>query len=185
MELIESQLKENMERVSSLSVTALTLIKQVASSYTSELDELMQSIYTDVVSKDQPPVMMIEKHFLNLSDCLYMMGEKLESLGVYSSMSNASYKEVYNEKYLSIPDTISDSKKKLTVADMTALTENATKYESVTSDIYSKAYKIVKSKVESATTMLSTLSKILSRRMSEMQLNSVAPSGRQILNEVI
>ena len=61
----------------------------------------------------------------------------------------------------------------------------ATNVEGIVSDIYAKAYKIVKSKIESASTMLSAISKIISKRMSEMQLNSVTPTGKQILNENI
>ena len=68
---------------------------------------------------------------------------------------------------------------------MTAQAESAAQYEGIVNDIYAKAYKIVKSKIESANTMLSAISKIISKRMSEMQLNSVTPTGKQILNENI
>ena len=63
------------------------------------------------------------------------------------------------------------------------MAENESQYENVVSDVYSKAYKIVKNKVDTATTMLNSISKIISKRMVEMQLNSVTPTGKQILNE--
>ena len=99
-------------------------------------------------------------------------------------MSKNSYREVYNNKYLGLTD-VGDSKKKPTVAELTALSENEAQYEGIVNDIYAKAYKILKNKIEAATTMLNSISKIISKRMIEMQLNSVAPSGKQILNETI
>lgn len=158
------------------------ITNSVVHSYSSDLDELMNKIYNDILMKDQPPLNTLEKYFLELSNCLYYMGDKLEHLGVYDVMSKNAYKEVYNKKYLGLTD-IGESKKKPTVAELTAMAENEAQYECVVNDVYAKAYKIVKNKVDAATTMLNSISKIISKRMVEMQLNSVTPSGKQILNE--
>lgn len=154
----------------------------VVSSYSKGLDNLMNKIYNDIVLKDQPPLNTLEKYFLELSNCLYWMGDRLEKLGVYDAMSKQAYKEIYNKSYLNQTD-IGDSKKKPTVAELTAQAESDAQYEGIVSDVYAKAYKIVKNKVDAATTMLSSISKIISKRMTEMQLNSVTPTGKQILNE--
>jgi len=142
----------------------------------------MQAIYNEIILIDQPALNILEKYFLELSNCLYYMGDKLEKLGVYDVMSKNAYKEVYNNSYLNQTD-IGESKKKPTVAELTAQAENDAQYENIVSDVYSKAYRIVKNKVDAATTMLNSISKIISKRMIEMQLNSVTPSGKQILNE--
>ena len=154
----------------------------VVSSYANGLDNLMNKIYQEIVLKDQPPLNTLEKYFLELSNCLYWMGDRLEQLGVYDVMSKQAYKEIYNKSYLNQTD-IGDSKKKPTVAELTANAENEAQYEGVVSDVYAKAYKILKNKIDAATTMLSSISKIISKRMAEMQLNSVTPTGKQILNE--
>lgn len=159
-----------------------SLTNAVVKSYSESLDSLMDSIYHEIILIDQPPLNTLEKYFLELSNCLYYMGDKLEKLGVYDVMSKNAYKEVYNNAYLGLTD-VPDSKKKPTVAELTANAENEAQYESVVSDIYAKAYKIVKNKIDAATTMLSSISKIISKRMTEMQLNSVTPTGKQILNE--
>ena len=158
------------------------ITNSVVHSYSSDLDELMNKIYNDILMKDQPPLNTLEKYFLELSNCLYYMGDKLEHLGVYDVMSKNAYKEVYNKKYLGLTD-IGESKKKPTVAELTAMAENEAQYEGIVNDVYAKAYKIVKNKVDAATIMLNSISKIISKRMTEMQLNSVTPSGKQILNE--
>lgn len=152
--------------------------------YSEDLDTLMDKIYQDILMEDQPPLNTLEKYFLELSNCLYYAGDKLERLGVYEAMSKQAYKEIYNKSYLNQTD-IGDTKKKPTVAELTAQAENDAQYESVVSDVYSKAYKMVKNRVEAATTMLNSISKIISKRMTEMQLNSVTPTGKQILNETI
>lgn len=156
----------------------------VVKAYSTDLDNLMQAIYENIILVDQPALNTLEKYFLELSNCLYYMGDKLEKLGVYDVMSKNAYKEVYNNSYLNQTD-IGDSKKKPTVAELTAQAENDAQYENIVSDVYAKAYKIVKNKVDAATTMLNSISKIISKRMVEMQLNSVTPSGKQILNETI
>lgn len=155
---------------------------KVVDSYVSPLDDLMKKINSEIIEIDQPALNTLEKYFLELSNCLYFMGDKLEKLGIYDVMSKNAYKEVYNKSYLQLTD-IGDVKKKPTVAELTAQAENEAQYESVVSDVYSKAYKIVKTKIDAATTMLNSLSKIISKRMAEMQLNSITPSGKQILNE--
>lgn len=158
------------------------ITKDVVNAYSKDLDNLMDLIYHDIILVDQPPLVTLEKYFLELSNCLYYMGDKLEKLGVYDVMSKNAYKEVYNTSYLGLTD-VGDTKKKPTVAELTATAENEAQYENVVSDVYAKAYKIVKNKIDAATTMLSSISKIISKRMTEMQLNSVTPTGKQILNE--
>ena len=154
----------------------------VAKEYSRDLDTLMDKINKDILNGNNIPLNTLETYFFELSNCLYFMSEKLETLGVYDAMSKNAYKEVYNKAYLNLTD-VGDTKKKPTVAELTATAENEAQYESVVSDIYSKAYKIVKGKVDAANTILNCISKIISKRMTEMQLTSVTPSGKQMLNE--
>ena len=156
----------------------------VVKDYVESLDILMNKIYNDIILVDQPPLNTLENYFLELSNCLFFMGDKLEKLGIYDSLSKSAYKEIYNTAYLNYTDIGSiETKKKPTVAEITANAEKESQYESIMSDIYAKAYKIVKNKIDAASTMLNSISKIISKRMVEMQLNSFTPSGKTILNE--
>ena len=56
-------------------------------------------------------------------------------------------------------------KKKPTVAENQAVADAASIYESCVNSIYERAYKVVKFKIDAAQTMISTLSKMLSRRI--------------------
>lgn len=157
---------------------------KVVNSYAESLDLIMHKIYEDIVCVDQPALSTLEKYFLELSNCLYFTGTKLEKLGIYDVMSKNAYKEVYNEKYLNPNDLVTnDAKKKLTVAELTAISEKAAQYEGIVNDVYNKAYKMLKSKIDSATLMLNSMSKIITKRITEMQLSSVNPGGKVILNE--
>ena len=166
---------------------AQNIIESVVKAYTLELDRIMCMIKTDIVDKEQPATTeVIEKYFLELSNCLYFIGQEAEKLGIYDSISKSVAKETFNNNYMNDEIALDDKGKKRTVAELTALAENASVYEQTVNDIYNKAYKIVKSKVSSAENMCSALSKIMSRRMSEMQLSSMQPATfetRKILNE--
>lgn len=166
---------------------AKNIIDGVVKSYTGELDRIMCMIKTDVVDRTDPaPVEVVEKYFLELSNCLYFIGENAEKLGIYDSISKSVAKETFNNYYMDDAIATDEKGKKRTVAELTALAENASVYEQTVSDIYNKAYKTVKVKVSSAENMCSALSKIISRRMAELQLSATQPAtfeARKILNE--
>lgn len=144
---------------------------RVVEAYTQSLDDLMKAIYQDVVLVDYPSEFTLERYFLELTNTVYFMGEKLESLGVRDDMSRAQYKEVYNAAYLGNQIKDVEKKNKTTVAENQAVAENAALYENTVNSIYSRAYKIFKYKIDAANEMIKSLSKIISRRMQESSLN--------------
>ena len=163
-----------------------TISDEVIKRYTKELDDVMQAVYTDIISVPDPSISVFEKYHLELSNCLYFMQERLEKLGSLDYLSKTKYKEVYNQAYLDnhLPDTTSNKKK--TVNELVALSEEASKSEAITNDIYARAYKVLKNKIDAANTMISTISKSISRRMGEEYLPSTPVTGvRKILNETI
>lgn len=144
---------------------------RVVEAYTQSLDDLMKAIYQDIVLVDYPSELVLEKYFLELTNTVYFMGEKLESLGVRDDMSRAQYKEVYNAAYLGNQIKDVEKKNKTTVAENQAVAEKAALYENTVNSIYSRAYKIFKYKIDAANEMIKSLSKIISRRMQESSLN--------------
>lgn len=160
------------------------IINNIVKEYSSDLDNIMENIYNNIIKDEYPAINTIEKYFMELSNCLYFMCEKSERLGVFDSISKSKAQETYNIKYLEHQHS-TDGKvgaKKPTVAESQAVSENASIYDKTVNDLYNRAYKIIKSKVSAAETMVSTLSKILSHRMQESQLVSMQ-TGRKILNE--
>lgn len=161
------------------------MLDDIVNSYTADLDSLMRDIQTDIVGIDDCPIGIIERYFIELSSAIYFIGSKVEKLGIYDGVSKLSFKEKYNNAFINYSSLDVNTGKKRTAAEITALSERDTIYENTTNDIYSRAYKIVKSKVDSAETVCSTLSKVLSHRMQNE--NSAAMSDsiqtKRILNE--
>lgn len=162
------------------------IVDKVVFDYSSYMDSVMRDIKRDIIDVDvPPPAMILEKYFLELSNCIYFMSDKIEKVGIYDSISKALYKEVYNKAYLDNQLKDSEKKNKTTIAENQAVAESSSKYESTVNDIYNKAYKILKNKIDSAQVMVSTLSKIISKRMEENKFNNVNNNNRQILNEEV
>lgn len=177
-----SEVNDRIPIIETQSKDLIGILSNVVSQYTHDLDEIMQGIETEILIIKNPAIYTIEQYFLNLSSCLYSMCEKVEQLGVYDSISKSKAQETYNNSYLKYQFDNSDKKKKPTVAELTALSEQDALYDKTVNDLYSKAYKIVKNKVSAAETMISTLSKILSHRVQESQM-TVSQTGKRILNE--
>lgn len=166
-ERITSVMQETEENSAYFEDTSLRVVE----AYTQSLDDLMKAIYQDIILVDYPSELTLEKYFLELTNTVYFMGEKLESLGVRDDMSRAQYKEVYNAAYLGNQIKDVEKKNKTTVAENQAVAENAALYENTVNSIYSRAYKIFRYKIDAANEMIKSLSKIISRRMQESNLS--------------
>lgn len=139
--------------------------------YTELLDKLMRKIYSNAVSKEATDE-QLEKYYLELTNTVYFMGDKLEQLNISCDMAKASEKEIYNKAYLANQIKDTEKKNKTTVAENQAVAEQESQYEAIVSSIYDHAYKMVKFKIDAAKDMINTLRKIISRRMQEQQLSS-------------
>lgn len=164
----------------------LQITDKTVKSYTQDLDSIMQGVYDNVISVDNAPSSTLEKYFLELSNCVYFVAERAEKVGIYDGVSKATAREAYNSAYMDSQSFIQPSGgKKPTVAESTAKAETESLHETMVNEIYSRAYRIIKAKIDAAQTMISTISKILSKRMSENQFSIVNNNTRQILNEEV
>ena len=146
---------------------------RIVKQYSDGLDNLMKDLYVECVQTSSPAMSTLEKYYLELSNMVYFMIEKCEKLGVYADMSEESYKEVYSRSYLNLSSNKDIAgKSKSTVAEMQSASALSSQYENVVKEIYDRAYKIVKGKVSAAQDMMNCIRKILTTRLSEMQLSS-------------
>ena len=106
---------------------------------------------------------------MNLPVLLYFCGEEQENLGIKQDVAKAIKQEKYNEVYREL--------QKGTISDKTSKAELAVQSEEITRIIYDRSYKIVKNKLEAAYELLSSIKKVISRLMSEYELDGV-DSGR-------
>ena len=173
VEKVENLLQSTEENVKYFNDTC----SKVVNSYSSSLDNLMKDFYVECVQTPNPSIKTLERYYIELSNMIYFMIEKLEQLGVYADMSASASKEVYSKSYLDKSmEKDEKGKTKATVAELQAQASIDSQYEEVVSSIYSRAYKIVKGKVASAQEMVNSLRKILSTRVSEMELSMYGPN---------
>lgn len=147
------------------------------------LDNLMRDIYVDCVKDESPSLKTLQRYYLELTNMIYFMVEKLEHLGVYSDMSLSASKEVYSKSYLN-QSMVKDAngKSKATVAELQAKANMDAQYETVVSSIYERAYKVVKGKIASAQDMADSLKRIISTMTQEMTLSAQTANYQNSFN---
>lgn len=164
------------------------IVDKVVSSYTDSLTQIMMEIDDNIVQVENPSTDVIEKYFLKLTNALYFVAERTERVGIYDDVSKLAFQEAYNLAYLDSQNKNNgvSGAKKPTVAESTAEAENNTIEQATVNMLYSRAYKMIKVKIDAAQTMVGTLSKIMSRRIQEFGLSYVQKdNSRQILNEEV
>ena len=132
--------------------------------YSSGLDDLMERISQFLSSSkaEDLNVNELQRYFMELTSVLYLTTTNVEKVGLLMDLSNMSYKEAFNTSLLNY----SAEDAKHTVAKLNALSETASISNSVVSFIYTRTYKILKAKIDSANEMIRTLSKIISFKMN-------------------
>lgn len=156
----------------------IALADQIVQSYSYALDNLMQRIYQDIVNNKDSSDETLEKYFLELSSTLYFIGEQVEHLGISNDYAEATFKEKFNRAYLSCAAEKDEKGKSLrTVNENNALAAETSKYENTVSNLQSRAFDLLKYKVTSAQTMVGTLSKMISKKMSDASLTGVSSRG--------
>ena len=173
------KIEEVVEESEENSVYYTSISDTLVSSYSSDLDDLMNKIKANCVDQD-PSDKLLESYTMELSNALYFVGQKLETVGIKDDLTKMAAKEVYNDAYLKYLD-VGAGGKKPTVAELTALSEDDAKYQTVINSIYSRVYRQLKYKVDAAYEMLSSIRKIISKRMQENQLSMARQTGGVVI----
>lgn len=147
------------------------IVSGIINPYCKDLDNYVLFIKDCLKDGENPPTTdELDDFCLNLSTYIYFAGGMCEHLGIRDDISKAVYKEMYH--------TARASQDKGTVADKDSLAELASQQEFIVSSSYTRAYKTMKAKVENAQELLSSVKKVLTRRMSEMELTRMGGSGK-------
>lgn len=128
--------------------------------FTSTIDKLMQEIYR-AIKANRMDDKAIESYFLELTNLIYFLGDKCESLGLELTVSSARNQEIFNRLYLEAQGTIPEKK---------ATATEGTKYEALMVAVYESVSKRIKAKIEAAYEMVSSLKRIIVKRCAEMDL---------------
>lgn len=162
MSSLESAVKE----VDENSAKIEEIVNGIIQPYCTDLDNYVDFIKGILKDGEHPATAQeLDDFCMNLSTYIYYAGGMQERLGIKDDIARAIYKEVYH--------TNRDCIEKGTVADKDSLAELASQQEALISMAYKRAYGIMKMKVSAAQEILSSVKKIISRRMAESELTRI------------
>lgn len=165
------EIKDIQNKVEEHSKVIDEIVNSIISSYCRDLDNYVLFIKSCLNDGENPPTTdELDDFCLNLSTYIYFAGGMCEQLGIRDDIAKAVYKEMYH--------TARASQDKGTVADKDSLAELASQEQFIVSSSYTRAYKTMKAKVENAQELLSSVKKVLSRRIQEMELTRMGGSGK-------
>lgn len=167
---IDNQINNYIEQVTTYS-------NDLVRKNTETLDAIMRDIKNDIIDNDNPDDALLEHYFLSLTNALYFIGSQAENMGFYDDISKVNYKLAYNEAYIDNRTKDVGNAKKQTNADNQIAAENNSTEEQVMNLIYSRSYRIIRTKIDAGYEMVRTLSKIISSRQQEKQLSMMNKGG--------
>ena len=119
-------------------------------------DNLLNSSYT--ISDED-----LNEVAISLPILLYSFGQLVEYAGIKEDIAKALYKQSYHSHHRSLTGTISDK---------VAYAESQSNKEFLALSITQRVYKSMKIKMESTSDLLTSVKKVISRRMVEFELAS-------------
>ena len=159
----EQQVEVAKQRVEDDSHQIDEIVLGIIAPYCKDLDKYVKFIAECLKDGEKPPTNAeLEDFCMNLSTFIYFAGGMCEQLGVRDDIAKAIYKEMYH--------TSRAKQETGTVADKDSIAELSSQQEYLISAAYTRAYKMMKAKLDAAQELLSSCKKVLSHRMQEEQL---------------
>lgn len=159
----ETKINEIRQKVEVDSEQLQKIVDQIIQPYVIDLDNYVDFVRGILKDGENPPTAQeLDDFCLNLSVYIYYASGMQEQLGIKDDIARAVYKEMYH--------TYRDSIQKGTISDKDSLAELASQSEYITSVLYKRAYSQVKAKVAAAQEIMSSVKKIISRRMQEVEI---------------
>ena len=160
----EESIESSRQLLENKSADVEKIVKKVISTYSAELDELVQSIDTKVREQELDGLsdQELESYCLKLSSFMYFAAAGQELIGLREDIAAALNKEDYNNKYAEATGTINDKK---------ASAELESQSSMLVELIYDRAEKMMSSKLTYATHLLGSIKRVLNRRIEQMKMN--------------
>ncbi len=155
------------DKVEEHSKTINQLVEDTIKPYVKDLDKYVQFIRDCLKDGENPPTdAELDDFVLNLSTLIYWASGACEQLGIRDDISKAVYKEMYHSKRNELNSG--------TVADKDSIAELESIQEQITNIVYNRAYKTMKAKIENAQELLSSAKKVLSHRITSIELDRIS-----------
>lgn len=162
-EMTSEQIDTIKNRVEDNSRQIDEIVNGIIEPYCRDLDKYVHFIADCLKDGQNPPTTAeLEDFCMNLSTYIYFASGMCENLGIRDDIAKAVYKEIYNASRNSL--------EKGTVADKDAHAALYSQQEAIISAAYTRAYKTMKAKVESAQELLQSAKKVLSHRIQEEEI---------------
>ena len=160
----EESIESSRQILEDKSLDVENIVKKVISTYSAELDGLVQSIDTKVREQELDGLsdQELESYCLKLSSFMYFAAAGQELIGLREDIAAALNKEDYNNKYAEATGTINDKK---------ASAELESQSSMLVELIYDRAEKMMSSKLTYATHLLGSIKRVLNRRIEQMKMN--------------
>lgn len=159
-----NKLSEHKEQVEIKSQDIERIVLDVIKKYSTDLDNLVQSIDSKIRQNELDGFsdQELEMYCLKLSSFMYFAAAGQELIGLKEAISQALNKEAYNNSYANASGTIADKK---------ATAELESQSSMLVELIYDNAEKMMASKLTYATHLLSSIKRVLNRRIEQMKMN--------------
>lgn len=161
-----SFIKEAKTDIDNKSSSIEEVVNDIIKVYAFDLDNLVLAISQDINKNELDSLtdQQLESYCLRLSALMYFVGAGQELIGLREDIANAIYKENYNSQYSIAEGTIADKK---------ASAELDTQDDALVNMVYNHAQKIMQSKLDYAVHLLTSIRRVLSRRIEQMKMNPV------------
>lgn len=145
------------------------VVTELIEEHCKQIDELISKFKECLLDKENPVTEWeLDDVCMKLPTYLYFIGEAQEKFGIKEDIAKSVKMELYTEIH---------QRTKGTIADKQAASDAGTIEEEIVYRAYQRAYKRIKQKLEAAYELLSSIKKVISRRMGEQDLANI-DSGR-------
>lgn len=151
-----------MQRVQNNSQTIEEIVNLIIEPYCKDMDLCVNMISSMLEDNGSSGISdpILDETCVKLSTYIYFASDKCEQLGIREDISKEIYKETFNNGRKNGSGT---------VADKNGYAEEVSAKEHLVNICYSRAYKIMKNKLDYAQEVLLSCKKIISRRIQEMK----------------
>lgn len=156
-------LTNNLRTVNDNSSVLDNIVDEIVQGCCEELDSYItyvKSVLADDNIKSIPTP-ILEDITISLPVILYQVSDAQEHMGIKEDIAKSTKLEVYNNAFNNANGTVNDKK---------AIAELQCQSESVVHTIYQRCYKIVKSRMDLGLELLQSVKKVLSKRITELEL---------------
>lgn len=155
-------LNEKIDKVDHNAKMIDEIVSKIVKQYCGPLDDLVKQAKDIMDDLNNPPSdEELDSFAMRLPCQLYFTSDAMESLGLKEDISRAAEKEVFN---------LARSKIEGTVSDKDSAGQLASQYEAITTTVMSRAYKKVKARTEVGLELLSSIKKVITRRISSFEI---------------